>query len=69
MSNVETLLKRSAPSINFEMTPEKVEAAVEKILADCRYQNFTVREFAHLVGELNAELENSRNIAEINSAF
>ena len=51
------------------MTPEKVEAAVEKILADCRSQNFTVREFAHLVGELNAELENSRNIAEINSAF
>ena len=69
MNCFEKHLRETETSINFEITPVKVEAAVKKILADCRSQNFTVREFAHLVGDLNAELEFSRNKAEKQSAF
>ena len=56
-------------TVTFEFTPPKVRATVEKILDDCRSQKFTVREFAHLVGDLNAELEIARNKTEINSVF
>lgn len=69
MSHLERYLENSATSINFEFPAEKIEAAVKKILDDCRSQNFTVREFSLLLGELNLELENSHNRAEINSIF
>ena len=62
-------IENNATSIDFDSTPEKVEAAVEKILSYCRFKAFTVREFAHLVDNLNTELETARNKAEINSLF
>ena len=51
--------------INFEFAPPKVKAAAEKIISDCRDQNFTIRDFMHLVGELSQHLEYLKTLAEI----
>jgi len=48
----------------FTFPTQKVITAAEKIIDDCRRQNFTIREFIQLIGELSLQLEDSRKSIE-----